>query len=59
MRRLMYPFNLLRRLRLSARLRVLNLDATVLQAQMLTAPLHLAELRAQITDTQRALEALQ
>lgn len=59
MRTLFYPFRLLRRLRLSAKLRMLNLDATVLQAQMLVAPVQLAELRAQITDTQRELESLQ
>lgn len=58
MRRLMYPFNLLRKLRLGARLRMLDHDATVLQAQMITAPLQLAELRAQITDTRIALERL-
>lgn len=49
----------LRKMRLRAKLRMLNLDATVLQAQMLVAPLQLAELRAQITDTQRELETLQ
>jgi hypothetical protein len=58
MRRLIYPFHLLRKLRLGARLRVLEHDAIVLQAQMITAPLQLAELRAQITDTQIELERL-
>lgn len=55
MRVLTYPFNLLRKLRLRARLRCLEHDATVLQAQMITAPVQLAALRAQITDTARAL----
>lgn len=56
---LSYPFNLLRKRLLAARLAQLEYSAVALQAQMIVDPIHLARYRIQMTDTRLEIERLE